>query len=212
MVDMLPQYAIREATPADITAVMRIELQSFADGIAESEAVFTERLRYAEHCNYVLVRQTDKAVCGYLTAEIWKADPQTPEAFALGHSVYERHCAAGTALYISSFALAPELRSQKLKPVQYSSAADTDQTAIGAATFFFSGALKRITAAFPQLKKLILLVHEDWRNAIRIYEAQGFTRIAVLERFPAFGGKQAYIYEKTAPSPDTPEGLNHPHK
>lgn len=196
MVDALPQYTIREAAPTDIAAVMRIELQSFDGEIAESEAVFEERLGYADHCNYILVRQTDNAVCGYLTAEIWEADLYNPESFALGHSVYERHSIAGTALYISSFALAPELRSQKLQPTQYSNAAGAGKAVIGAATFFFTGALERITAAFPQLKKLILLVHEDWRNAIRIYEAQGFTRIDVLERFPVFGGKRAYIYEK----------------
>lgn len=177
-------YTVRPARSADIAAVMRIEAQSFAEGIAEEEAVFAERLAGAEGCNYVLER-ADHSVCGYFMAEIWAARQFAPSFFALGHSVRERHDPAGTTLYISSFALLPEVRGIR----------SADQNA-GIAACFFAAAQDCITALFPQLERIILLVHEDWHKAITIYEAQGFTRIQVLERFPWFGTKRAFIYEK----------------
>ena len=183
-----PSYTVRQACTADITAVMQIEAQSFAEGIAEDELVFTERLAEAEGCNYVLVNAASQSVCGYFTAELWTAAQFTPSFFDLGHSVRDRHDPAGTTLYISSFALLPEVRGQRT----------ADKTS-GIAEYFFSAALDYITAAFPQLQRIILLVHEDWHKAITIYEGQGFTRIQVLDNFSWFAGKKAFIYEKRTP-------------
>ena len=180
-------YTVRRACTADISAVMQIEAQSFDTGIAEDEAVFAERLAEAEGCNYVL-ENADHAVCGYFTAELWTAAQFTPSFFDLGHSVRDRHDPAGTTLYISSFALLPEVRGQRT----------ADKTS-GIAEYFFSAALDYITAAFPQLQRIILLVHEDWHKAITIYEGQGFTRIQVLDNFSWFEGKKAFIYEKRTP-------------
>ena len=180
-------YTVRRACTADIAAVMQIEAQSFDAGIAEDEAVFAERLAEAEGCNYVL-ENADHAVCGYFTAELWTAEHFTPSFFDLGHSVRDRHDPAGATLYISSFALLPEVRGQRT----------ADKTS-GIAEYFFSTALDYITAAFPQLQRIILLVHEDWRKAITIYEAQGFTRIQVLDNFSWFAGKKAFIYQKMTP-------------
>ena len=171
-------YSVRKAEPRDLAAVMQVERQSFEETIVEDESVFADRIAYTSGCNYVLVKADTQSVCGYFTAELWDSSQMGADAFALGHSVRERHQPAGTALYISSFALLPEVRGQSI------------------AEHFFAASIERIVAVFPQLERSILLVHEDWHKAIRIYEKQGFIRTQVLERFAWFGDKRAFIYQK----------------
>ena len=171
-------YSVRKAEPRDLAAVMQVERQSFEENIVEDESVFADRIAYTSGCNYVLVKADTQSVCGYFTAELWDSSQMGADAFALGHSVRERHQPAGTALYISSFALLPEVRGQSI------------------AEHFFAASIERIVAVFPQLERSILLVHEDWHKAIRIYEKQGFIRTQVLERFAWFGDKRAFIYQK----------------
>lgn len=205
-------YTLRRAETADLAAVMRVERQSFEEGIAEDESVFAERLICAPECSYVLVRTADSTVCGYFTAEIWGSSGVGPDSFALGHSIRERHQPCGTALYISSFALLPAVRGKRVSVSQASAAVSASVNAftcsdsckrpkerrtIGIAEMFFAAALERIRVSVPQLERVILLVHEDWHKALRIYERQGFTRTRVLDRFAWFGGKRAFIYEKT---------------
>lgn len=239
-------YTVRGATSSDIEAIMHVEQQSFADGIAETQVTFAERLTCADQCNYVLLSSDSQSVCGYVTAEIWDAAQFDPALFSLGHSVREQHRPDGTALYISSFALLPEVRGTRIPRTDIPSAllcaaaesdvistqlscmrstqaaqpasgqyqigtdgdtADTggnqrtvpakDQNhTVGLAALFFSAALECIIASFPQLDRIVLLVHEDWRKAIALYEAYGFTRMHTLEQFAWFGGKRAFIYEK----------------
>ena len=55
----------------------------------------------------------------------------------------------------------------------------------------------RDLAAVMQVEQVVLLVHEDWHKAIRIYEKQGFIRTQILDRFAWFGDRRAFIYEKT---------------
>ena len=175
---MLKGYSVRKAEQGDLAAVMQVERQSFEENIVEYESVFADRIAYAVDCNYVLVKTNTQSVCGYFTAELWDFSQIGADAFALGHSVRERHQSTGTALYISSFALLPDVRGQSI------------------AEKFFAASIERIAAVFPQLERIILLVHEDWHKAIRIYEKQGFIRTQVLDRFAWFGDKQAFIYEK----------------
>ena len=198
-------YTVRGATSDDIDAIMHVEQQSFADGIAETQVTFAERLTCADQCNYVLLSSDGQSVCGYVTAEIWDAAQFDPALFSLGHSVREYHRPAGRTLYISSFALLPEVRGTRIPRSALSvesraskAGADTAQgePTIGLAALFFTTVLERIGAAFPQLERIVLLVHEDWRKAITLYEAYGFTRMHTLEQFAWFGGKRAFIYEK----------------
>jgi len=172
-------YSIRKAEPEDLAAIMLVERQSFDENIIEEESVFADRIGHASGCNYVIVKVNTQSICGYFTAELWDAAQIETDAFALGHSVRERHQSAGTALYISSFALLPEVRGQQI------------------AEKFFVAAIEHIVAVFPQLERIILLVHQDWHKAIRIYEKQGFIRTRTLNRFAWFGDKRAFIYEKT---------------
>ena len=184
---------------------MHVEQQSFADGIAETQVTFAERLTCADQCNYVLLSSDGQSVCGYVTAEIWDAAQFDPALFSLGHSVREQHRPDGTTLYISSFALLPEVRGIRIPRSALSvesraSKAESDtaqgEPTIGLAALFFTTVLKRIGAAFPQLKRIVLLVHEDWHNALALYEKYGFTPIQTLDRFAWFGGKRAFVYEK----------------
>ena len=198
-------YTVRGATSSDIEAIMHVEQQSFADGIAETQTTFAERLTCADQCNYVLLSSDSQSVCGYVTAEIWEAAPFVPALFSLGHSVREQHRPDGTTLYISSFALLPEVRGTRIPRSALSvesraskAGADTAQgePTIGLAALFFTTVLERIGAAFPQLERIVLLVHEDWHNALALYEKYGFTPIQTLDRFAWFGGKRAFVYEK----------------
>ena len=211
---MMPQeYTIRKAEITDLAAVMRIERHSFEEGIAEDQAVFAERLTFASDCSYVLVQSEYQSVCGYFTSEIWEAAKIDPAFFALGHSVRERHRPAGTALYISSFALLPEIRGKRIALSQHtadsfhSAAPSTDgvirlgraadsRLTVGVAEMFFAASIERIIAVFPQLQRALLLVHENWHKAVHIYEAQGFARMQTLERFTWFGDHRAFVYEK----------------
>lgn len=170
-------FSVRKAELGDLAAVMQVERQSFEENIVEEESVFAERIAYASGCNYVLVKTDTQLVCGYFTAELWADSQIETDAFALGHSVRERHQPAGTVLYISSFALLPQVRGQSI------------------AEKFFVAAIEHIISVFPQLERIILLVHEDWHKAIRIYEKQGFIRIRILDRFAWFGNKRAFVYE-----------------
>ena len=202
---MMQKYAIRCAESRDIEAIMRVEHQSFAAGIAETQAVFAERLACAARCNYVLLDSDAQSVCGYFTAEIWETAPFDPALFSLGHSVREQHRPDGTTLYISSFALLPEVRGIRIPRSALSiesraskAGADTAQgePTIGLAALFFTTVLERIGAAFPQLERIVLLVHEEWHNALALYGKYGFTPIQTLDRFVWFGGKRAFVYEK----------------
>jgi len=202
---MMQKYAIRCAESRDIEAIMRVEHESFADGIAETQTTFAERLTCADQCNYVLLSSDSQSVCGYVTAEIWDAAQFDPALFSLGHSVREQHRPDGTTLYISSFALLPEVRGIRIPRSALSiesraskAGADTakGEPTIGLAALFFTTVLERIGAAFPQLERIVLLVHEEWHNALALYEKYGFTPIQTLDRFAWFGGKRAFVYEK----------------
>lgn len=178
MVMMDELYSIRKAESYDLPAVMNIEHKSFEKNIVEEEKVFAERLEYALDCNYLLVKTDTESVCGYFISEIWKCAHVDSTSFALGHSVRTCHHPLGKVLYISSFALLPEVRGS------------------GVAEQFFETALTLITSHFSNIKRIILLVHEQWVKAIRIYEKQGFTRVQIIKPFTDFGGKSAFIYEK----------------
>ena len=91
-------FSVRKAELGDLAAVMQVERQSFEENIVEDESVFADRIAYASDCNYVLVKMGTQSVCGYFTAELWADSQIETDAFALGHSVRERHQPAGTVL------------------------------------------------------------------------------------------------------------------
>ncbi len=181
------EYLIRNATLSDIEGIMTIEQLSFEPAIMESRAVFEERLSIAPDCNMVLCSKVDGAVEAYLSAEIWSKNCVSPEAFALNHSPEKKHNPNGSLLYISSFALAPHLRGKKIS---------FEGKTGGLAKRFFSKALETLITTHPNLKEIVLLVHQDWKKAQHIYTSLGFQQVKVLTSFEDFNGKSALIYEK----------------
>lgn len=218
------KYLVRNAGISDLEAIMTIEKASFADPIMEEEAVFADRLRTASPYTFVLCASEEYSAAkegytaaGYFSSERWKGTTFSTEDFALGHSAAERHCLTGSVLYISSFALAPALRGTKITAADrcavlnttpiLSTAADSaafyekpvlkQSNVEGVARFFFRTVLNTITAAHTGIERIVLVVHEDWAKAIRIYESQGFYRTGIFQRFAGFGDSSAFVYEKT---------------
>jgi ribosomal-protein-alanine N-acetyltransferase len=143
---------------------MALEEACYNISTRESRETYRERLSVFPQGFLVI----DKAgrLEGAICSEIWPLDTEiVPETFALGHSIRKRHSLSGGMLYISSLAVDPASRGQ------------------GRGTMLFTSLLERIGKAFPQLKKAILLVNEDWKPAQRIYLRHGFKETG---RFPAF--------------------------
>ena len=145
--------------------------------------------------------------CGYFCAERWEERHFSPEYFALGHSAAECHCPAGSVLYISSFALVPALRGKKITaadrytvlyaPYRGAASLQAVPSVESVARFFFRTVLDTISAAYADIERIVLIVHEEWTAAIRIYESQGFCRTGVIHHFAGFDGKCAFVYEKS---------------
>ncbi len=180
-------YRIRQAALSDINHIMHIEQASFAPAIRETQSIFEERLTVAPECSRVLYSTANGRIFGYFTAEIWEKSSLSEETFLLGHSTAACHVPNGNVLYISSFALLPELRGRKI---------ETADGSMGIAKMFFRSALEEILAAHPNIQKMLLLVHEDWKNAQRIYQSENFACLTAFPEFHGFEGKTALIYEK----------------
>ncbi|QQO09293.1 hypothetical protein [Breznakiella homolactica] len=160
------------ARPGDIGEVMRIEDAAFARGIREDRDVFLARLKLFPTGNTVLLTGPEMAekpgtvrpLGGYFCSELWDAvPPLTEESYALGHPMEERHDPSGSVLYISSFAADPAVR--------------------GVGRLLFTGSLKMILKANPQIARMVLAVNETWLAARHIYETEGFSYTGKLEQF-----------------------------
>lgn len=183
-------YIIQRATPQNIDEIMRLENESFAEGIRETKSVFSERLSVFPDGNFVLtnseVNQTSQnnRLAGYLCSELWseEAIPQLEQTereslthlFTLGHSARKQHNKEGTVLYISSFATDPSIR--------------------GMGRFLFTGSIERIREKNKQLTRIIFIVNEEWKAARHIYETEGFIYVLTLDNF--FSSSAAFIMEK----------------
>ena len=173
------------AQPFDIDSIMKIERQAFIPQIQEKKKTFEKRLEIFPNGFLILsdaseaaVKQNGNAVtCGYLCSEIWSSLPSPTDSdeiftrkFKLGHNIKDTHDSSGRYLYISSFAI---LRDYQGK---------------GLGKRFFENALAALCGAYKKVEKVVLLVDEEWKNAIRIYETLGFSHVRTLPNFfPTFG-------------------------
>ncbi len=164
--------------PGDLEGIMRVENASFAPGIREARETFEDRIDSCPGCVIVLADDRDGLIYGYLTAEIWGLVPEpNAESYSLGHAASGRHVDGGTVLYVSSFAVDPARRGGVGRP-------------------FFRDSVKLIAGSHPSIERIAFIVHEDWRAARRIYEAEGFTYTAEIPGFFAPGGRTALVMEK----------------
>ncbi len=163
---------IRTANLFDIDSIMEIENSSFVPQVREERQVFLQRLKVFPQGFILLIDDSvpvadegqktgidakNENICGYFCTELWKKIPKSKEVFSVGHDISLTHCADGTVLYISSFALLPGLRGG------------------GLGGKFFRSALNYIEESVQNLKEEVLLVNENWTGARHIYKKNGFS-------------------------------------
>ncbi len=160
----LPLLQLRQATPADLAAIMALEYAGFAAGIVEDEAVFSHRL--AAFPEGFLLAEIGGKPCGYFCAEIWRDwSPTESERFDLGHDVTHWLQRDGTVIYIASMTLAPEFRGG------------------GMGYSLLRRSLDSMADRFPALNEAVLIVNEHWHAARRIYAQAGFSECGRLPGF-----------------------------
>ena len=161
---------IRTANLSDIDSIMLIENSSFIPQVREERQVFLQRLKVFPQGFILLVDDSVSGgnknaefganngnVCGYFCTELWKKIPDSAEVFSVGHDISLAHCPDGSVLYISSFAILPNLRGG------------------GIGGKFFRSALNYIEESVQNLKEEVLLVNENWLGARHIYKKNGFS-------------------------------------
>lgn len=179
------------AQPFDIFSIMNIERQSFIPAIQEKKRVFEKRLKLIPEGFLVLADSSEEVVkknkvalvCGYLCAERWDSLPdfsvleglgekerksalkKLEKRFELGHNPFHTHKTNGSILYISSFALLKDYRGK------------------GLGEKFFMNSVAALSSSMGGIKKILLLVDSEWKNALKIYEKCGFKTIGSLEKF-----------------------------
>ncbi len=157
----------------DIQDIMKIERSAFIPQIQEKQKTFEERLSVfpegffvlADNSPEVVLQNGKQIIAGYFTSEIWPTLPQDDNFFTLGHSALKCHDKNGCVLYFSSFAILPSYQGKKL------------------AGGFLTECLDSVCGAFPNIKKIALLVNEEWQGAKHIYEKLGFIEIRKIKGF-----------------------------
>jgi len=190
------------AQPFDIFSIMNIERQSFIPAIQEKKRTFEKRLKIfpegflvlADCSEEVIKKNKSALVCGYLCGELWDFLPEKAQLdldssnlsekelkskkkeaksqekklekrFSLGHNPLYTHKSNGSYLYFSSFALLKNYRGR------------------GIGEKFFLNSLAALSSAFSQVKSIVILVDQEWENALKIYKKLGFSEKYRLEKF-----------------------------
>jgi len=169
----------------DIDSIMKIERQAFIPQIQEKKKTFEKRLEIFPNGFLILSDASEKVVkenrsaltCGYLCSEIWSSFPSAGDSddvfmrkFKLGHNIKDTHDANGRFLYISSFALLREYQGK------------------GLGARFFENSLAALCGSFRNVEKVVLIVNEEWKGAIKIYKSLGFEEVRTLKDFfPTLG-------------------------
>lgn len=168
------------AQPFDIDSIMAIEHQAFIPQIQEKKRCFEKRLEAFPQGFFILSDASENVVkvhgkaltCGYFCSELWDSFPNENDGekvfsrrFKLGHNPLDSHSENGMYLYVTSFALLNEYKSK------------------GLGTKFFESSLAAICGANHNIKKIVLLVNDEWKNALKIYEKFGFKEVHRLKDF-----------------------------
>ena len=141
-------FYLRQATVADLAAIMDIERQAFIPQIQESEDTFRERI-IAFSTGFLILedRSQDVAVpAGYFSSEIWHELAEATSSFELGHSALQSHDGSGTVLYISSMALSNRYRGH------------------GLGRMLFIRSCTQVLDCCPRISLLQLLVNTEWKK------------------------------------------------
>lgn len=156
---------LENAKLSDIESIMKIEKVSFAPEIQENEETFLERIKVFPEGFFVFRAEDNENPIGYFSSELWTEIPDEKD-FSVGHSIKKLHSKSGKIVYISSFALIPEVRGK------------------GNGFLLFKESLKKLENIFLP-KKETLLVNEKWLGAKKIYEKYGFSETKKIKNaFP----------------------------
>lgn len=156
---------LRQVTPADLPAVMKIEGASFLPAIQERREVFAERISVCPSCFIMFEDDIMHEAAGYFSAERWAALPAENDIFTLNHSARAAYTPEGSVIYLSSFAILPQFRGQ------------------GRGRELFEQSISWFSAHNSGLTDAVLLVNEAWKSAAHIYSSYGFRE---TRRIPAF--------------------------
>ena len=154
----MTDFHLLRATTSHIDDIMNIEEACFIKEIREKREVFLERIKCENDAFYVFL--DGQKVMGYISAERLEKIPESENEIALNH----KPLGIGNNLYISSFGILPSYRGN------------------GNGKKLWEMAMNEFSK-IEGIKKFILLVNEDWKGALHIYEKSGFT---VHKIYPAF--------------------------
>lgn len=182
---------LKNAGLSDICDIMRIENASFSENIREDRKIFEERIRIFPEGFVLFCEEDDPGkkqsgkIQGYFSTELWKSVPEA-ESFSVGHSIKNLHSENGKTIYISSFALLPEIRGK------------------GNGTRLFNEALLFIKEKLRaekniEIEREVLLVNEIWEGARHIYGKSGFKETRKIRNaFP--DSEYGIVMERSASS------------
>lgn len=148
-------FRIREANLGDLNVIMKIEKESFIPQIQENIKVFENRINFFSEGFLIFEEVETKKIVGYFCTELWEKIPDSEKNFKVGHEISDCFCKNGSVLYISSFAIFKEFRGS------------------GNGKKLFEDSLNYIQKKF-EIKNIVLMVNELWKNAYKIYSENGF--------------------------------------
>lgn len=132
--------------------VMKTESLSFIKELQETRQTYENRLKISPDYIYLFF-DNDKNYIGYLTAEFLQKIPECKEDISFNHS--PKDYKQNGILYISSFAINPDARKNHTG----------------------TNAFNNVLANFKKdqnILTIVLLVNQEWGNAIHIYQKAGF--------------------------------------
>ena len=179
-------FSLIEADSQHIDSIMEIEKQCFIPQIQERREVFLDRIKAGKGKETFLLFIDDETgrPSGYICGEYMKQIPSSPEEIALNHTPVHLEIAfeigrdfesTYPVFYISSFGILGQYRGK------------------GNGSRLRKQSRKHFEK-LPGVKKLVLLVNENWSGARHIYQSTGFSVTATFDQF--FPDGNGIIMEK----------------
>ncbi|MCS3900458.1 GNAT family N-acetyltransferase [Methanococcus voltae] len=175
---------IRTANINDISQIMNLEIKSFDKGVRETEITYSNRLDVFKDGFLVLEHNNsnnsnnsnninnnenkdEKNIIGFITSELWenvKENTEYCQKFNLNHNINKFHNDNGKELYISSIAISKNHQHK------------------GYGNLLFNTLIDNMISKY-NIKSIILIVSENWTNAIKLYTHNGFKEIYRINEF-----------------------------
>lgn len=156
-------YTIRNAKLSDLDDIMKVEENSFIKPIQEARETFAIRIKNCPKTFFVFEQNN---VFGYICGEFLSKEPKTRGELELNHhpQIIEEDLTQNRYFYISSFAILPEYRGSGLGKI------------------LWNKSLLKVKEMYPKIT-FYLLVNEEWKGALSIYEKSGFFKVQTFNSF-----------------------------